>query len=432
MFCRCDADYFGKEPNSQTCPVCLGLPGALPNINREAIIKCLQIGLALGCKINQQSRFERKNYFYPDLPKGYQVSQLRWPLCVKGELMVADKTGLKQAIRINRVHQEEDTGKLTHQDGETLIDFNRSSVPLVEVVTEPDFVDPIQVRNYAKLLQQIFRDLGVSDADMEKGQLRLEANISVRKCEANASVRPVGQKELPPYRVELKNINSFRFMVAAVEYEIKRQIEAQERGEKLVQETRGWDENRQKTFIQRSKEEANDYRYFPEPDLPEMQISDELLKRVESSLPQLTFRRLDEYSQKYGLSAAVIASFTADSLKLSRFEESLVLAGEAITPTALANFWANLNETELSEMSATQGVMQIKQRVNDRVSDESELEKVALAVIAENPAGAVEAYQAGKESAIQVLIGMMMRNTGGKADAQKAKAILVKLLKAKN
>ncbi len=259
MFCRCSADYFGKEPNTHTCPVCLGLPGALPFINKAAIEDCMKIGLALNCTVSERSLFERKNYFYPDLAKGYQISQLVKPLCVQGEIEVEDSQGNTSKIRINRAHQEEDTGKLTHTGGETLIDFNRSGVPLVEIVTEPDFTDSSQIRDYAKKLQQIFRYLGVSNADMERGDMRLEADVSVR---------PVGQKELPKYRVELKNINSFRFMVAAVEYEIKRQIEALEKGERLHQETRGWDEDKKQTYLQRSKEEANDYRYFPEPDLP--------------------------------------------------------------------------------------------------------------------------------------------------------------------
>src|SRR3989344_9031364 len=225
MFCRCSADYFGKEPNTHTCPVCLGLPGALPYINEDALNKCMQIGLALGCKVSEKSLFERKNYFYPDLSKGYQISQYRWPLSTNGELIMDNG----QKIRINRVHQEEDKGKLTHIGGNTLIDFNRSGVPLVEIVTEPDFKQVEEIRDYAKKLQQLFRYLGVSNADMEKGDMRLEANISVRI---------VGQSALPAYRVELKNINSFRFMVAAVEYEIRRQIEALEKGEKLSQETR--------------------------------------------------------------------------------------------------------------------------------------------------------------------------------------------------
>ena len=260
MFCRCSADYFGKKPNTHTCPVCLGLPGALPYINEEAIKKCIQIGLALNCEVNPRSYFERKNYFYPDLAKGYQISQLVFPLNINGELEAEGEDGQVKKIRINRAHQEEDTGKLTHQGNETLIDFNRSGVPLVEIVTEPDFNHSSQVKDYAKKLQQIFRYLGVSNADMERGDMRLEANVSVRKLASHLSS---GNTELPDYRVELKNINSFRFMTAAIEYEIKRQTEALEKREKLTQETRGWNEDKKETYLQRSKEEAHDYRYFP-------------------------------------------------------------------------------------------------------------------------------------------------------------------------
>src|SRR3989338_869486 len=294
MFCRCSADYFGKKPNTHTCPVCLGIPGALPYINEEAIKKCMRIGLALNCSVNEQSYFERKNYFYPDLAKGYKISQLVKPLNINGQLEVEDESGVTSIIRINRVHQEEDTGKLTHVGSETLIDFNRSGVPLVEIVTEPDFHSSAQVKDYAKKLQQIFRYLGVSNADMERGDMRLEANVSVR---------PVGQKELPPYRVELKNINSFRFMQAAIEYEIKRQIWVLEKGEKLTQETRGWNETKKETYLQRSKEEAHDYRYFPEPDLPEFQISNFKfqINDIKGQMLELPEARIDRYQEEFNL-----------------------------------------------------------------------------------------------------------------------------------
>ncbi|MBI2334444.1 Asp-tRNA(Asn)/Glu-tRNA(Gln) amidotransferase subunit GatB, partial [Candidatus Daviesbacteria bacterium] len=249
----------------------------------------MMIGLALGCKINEKSLFERKNYFYPDLPKGYQISQYRWPLCVNGWIEV---TGRK--IRINRAHMEEDTGKLTHRGSETLIDFNRSGVPLVEIVTEPDFHSVEEVREYAKALQQLFRYLGVSNADMERGDMRLEANVSVRKISKS-------KLQIPNYRVELKNINSYRFMKAAVEYEIKRQIDELEAGKKLTQETRGWNEDKKCTYLQRSKEEAHDYRYFPEPDIPELRIEESRVKSLESSIPELPWDKLARLQKEYGL-----------------------------------------------------------------------------------------------------------------------------------
>src|SRR3989338_6634617 len=333
MFCRCSADYFGKEPNTHTCPVCLGLPGSLPIINEEAINKCAQIGLALNCQINNKSLFERKNYFYPDLPKGYQISQYRWPLCIKGEL----KLDSGKVIRVNIAHQEEDTAKLTHQGGESLIDFNRSSVPLVEVVTEPDFSSSEEVREYAQKLQQIFKHLGVSNADMERGDMRLEANVSVR---------PSGQKELPNYRVELKNINSFRFMVAAIEYEVKRQTEALEKGEKLTQETRGWDEDKKMTYLQRSKEEAHDYRYFPEPDLPALSVesSEYRVEEIKKEMPELPTEKEKRFLEKYGLTTQQ-ATILAGSVKLAEYFEKAVGVGKdkKITATQIANFIINKN-----------------------------------------------------------------------------------------
>ena len=419
MFCSCSADYFGKAPNAHTCPVCLGLPGALPKINEEAIKKCIQIGLALNCSIVENSLFERKNYFYPDLAKGYQTSQLRWPLCVEGWIEVKSDNGEKSRIRINRVHQEEDTGKLTHTGNETLIDYNRSSVPLTEIVTEPDFTDSSQIRDYAKKLQQIFRYLGVSNADMEKGDMRLEANISVR---------PEGQTELPPYRVELKNINSFRFMVAAVEYEIKRQIKALENGETLTQETRGWDEAKKQTFLQRSKEEANDYRYFPEPDLPKMKISLDFVAQIKSELPELPMKKIERYISEYEVSEKAAETIVGDQSLAILFDGAIKLGYEEnVNPKDVANYLANQKLDPL-KISPDEIIQAIKEKKSGKIEDESELTKIAEVVIKENEVSAI-AYKSGKENAIQALIGGMMRKTQGKADATKSKEVLQNLLK---
>ncbi|MBI2019908.1 Asp-tRNA(Asn)/Glu-tRNA(Gln) amidotransferase subunit GatB [Candidatus Daviesbacteria bacterium] len=401
MFCRCSADYFGKEPNTHTCPVCLGLPGALPYTNQQAIDDCIKIGLALNCKISEKSLFERKNYFYPDLPKGYQISQYRWPLTVNGWIEVEGREEIRR-IRINRAHQEEDTGKLTHHGGSTLIDFNRSGVPLVEIVTEPDFESVEEIRDYSKKLQQLFRYLGVSNADMERGDMRLEANVSVKR---------EGESELPKYRVELKNINSFRFMVAAVDYEIKRQIEALEIGERLSQETRGWDEDKKCTYLQRSKEEAHDYRYFPEPDLPPFFLDPKKIKEIKNSLPELPWNRAKRYQTKLGI----------------KKNDAQHGRKHKIIPQEIANYLIN-KKSDINTLLPTQIIEEILDKRVGVIENEEELEKMAKEAMTENPT-AVDDFVKGKQQAIQVLIGAVMRRTQGKADAKRAREILEKLLK---
>ncbi|MBU1032177.1 Asp-tRNA(Asn)/Glu-tRNA(Gln) amidotransferase subunit GatB [Patescibacteria group bacterium] len=417
MFCRCSADYFGKEPNTHTCPVCLGLPGALPYTNKQAIEDCIKIGLALNCEIAEKSLFERKNYFYPDLPKGYQISQYRWPLCTGGRLQV---TG-NRIIRINRVHQEEDTGKLTHEGNETLIDFNRSGVPLVEIVTEPDFHDVESVRDYAKKLQQLFRYLEVSNADMERGDMRLEANISVKRK---------GESGLPNYRIELKNINSFRFMVAAIDYEIKRQKAALEKGEKLSQETRGWNEDKKCTYIQRSKEEAHDYRYFPEPDLPEFRIqsSEFRIKEIKKNMPEMPWVKAERFIKDYGISENNSKILT-ETKELAEFFEIAVEHGKAheVSAKEIANYLIN-KKPDIASFLPTQVIEELKGKKVGVIEDSGELEKLAQQAIDENPKSAAD-YKAGKEAALQALIGGIMRLSSGKADAGKAKEILLELLK---
>lgn len=423
MFCACPADYFGKEPNTHVCPICLGLPGALPYINQEAINKCIQIGLALNCQIAEKSLFERKNYFYPDLPKGYQISQYRWPLCINGWIEVGDKEG-KKKIRINRVHQEEDTGKLSHPRGGTLIDFNRSGVPLVEVVTEPDFSDTEQVKDYAKKLQQVFRYLEVSSADMEKGDMRLEANVSVANLSSHISS---GKVKLPDYRVEIKNINSFRFIEDAIKYEISRQISVLESGGTLVQETRGWDENKKQTFTQRVKEEANDYRYFPEPDLSDIrcQISD--VRKVKEVFPELPWDKEKRFVTEYGIGkeAARILSATKE---LADFFESVVEHGRKhdVDAKQIANFIVN-QKINIEEVLPAQVIEQVLGKKVGVIASEAELEKIIKVSISENP-DMVKSYRKGKIGVIQALVGVVMRKTAGKADATKVREILEGLI----
>ena len=422
MFCRCSANYFGKEPNTHTCPVCLGLPGALPYINEQAIDDCIKIGLALNCKISEKSLFERKNYFYPDLPKGYQISQYRWPLCVNGWINVEGKDGKEIKININRAHQEEDTGKLTHKGGDTLIDFNRSGVPLVEIVSEPDFNDVEQIRDYAKKLQQLFRYLGVSNADMERGDMRLEANVSVRPQATGH--RP---QELPNYRVELKNINSFRFMVAAVEYEIKRQIAAIETGEKLTQETRGWDEDKKCTFLQRSKEEAHDYRYFPEPDLPELILDTKKIQQLQNTLPELPWDKSKRYEEKLKIKKSD-AKILVETKELADFFEEAVKYGKkhGIDPQVVANYVVN-QKPDIENILPTQVIEELKGKKIGVIGDIGELRELAQQAITENAKAAAD-FKAGKEAALQVLMGAVMKKTGGKADAGKTREILVGIL----
>ncbi len=416
MFCRCSADYFGKEPNTHTCPVCLGLPGALPYINKAAIESCIKIGLALNCSVAEVSRFERKNYFYPDLPKGYQISQYRWPLTVNGWIDVEDGQGQTARIRINRVHQEEDTAKLSHLGGVTVIDFNRSSVPLVEVVTEPDFTKVEQIKDYAQKLQQIFRYLGVSNADMEKGDMRLEANVSVR---------PEHVAGLPNYRVELKNINSFRFMMAAVEYEIKRQIKAHEAGEKLIQETRGWDENKKITFVQRVKEEANDYRYFPEPDLPELQIDKTWVEEIKTKLPELPSEKVKRF-ENWGVKRTD-AKILSEVRQMAELFELAVEYGKEhdVSSQAIANYIINEKWDVTSPEEIIKAILEKKSGI---IGDWDTLEKICAEVITENP-NVVGEYKKGKITVLEFFVGQVARKTQGKADSNKAREILEKLLK---
>ncbi|OGE19648.1 hypothetical protein A3J19_02025 [Candidatus Daviesbacteria bacterium RIFCSPLOWO2_02_FULL_41_8] len=422
MFCKCSADYFGKAPNTHTCPVCLGLPGALPFINKAAIEGCMKIGLALNCTVSEKSLFERKNYFYPDLAKGYQISQYRWPLCVGGWMDVKGLEG-KRRIRINRAHQEEDTGKLTHASGTTLIDFNRSGVPLVEIVTEPDFKNTTEVRDYAKKLQQLFRYLDVSNADMERGDMRLEANVSVRVKGEGES----GKEELPNYRVELKNINSFRFMVAAIEYEIKRQIKELEEGRTLKQETRGWDEDKKSTYLQRSKEDAHDYRYFPEPDLPELRIK-QLESRIKEEIPELPWDKAKRFAEEYGIKDAD-AQILTETRQLAEYFEAAVVHGKkhGVEAKAVANYIVNA-KPDIDNFLPTQIIEEIKGKKVGVIEDEKELEKLASEAIEENP-GLVETYKRGKVTVIQAIIGSVMRKTGGKVNPNKIREILEERLR---
>ncbi|MGH2511500.1 MAG: Asp-tRNA(Asn)/Glu-tRNA(Gln) amidotransferase subunit GatB, partial [Candidatus Limnocylindrales bacterium] len=331
MFCSCSTDYDGAPPNSHTCPVCLGLPGALPTINRAAVEGVLATGVAIGATTPPATRWDRKNYFYPDLPKGYQISQYDLPLAAHGRLAIETSAG-PFVVGIQRAHLEEDTAKLIHSvdaNGRrvSLVDFNRSGAPLMEIVTEPTLHTAEQARRYAEELQLVLRTIGVSDADMDRGQMRVEANVSLRP----RGTEPFGT------RVEVKNMNSFRSVERAIEFEIERQAAALDAGEILTQDTRGWDDNRGETYVMRSKEDSHDYRYFPEPDLPPLRVAPAWLAAIRASLPELPVARRARYVEAHGLSAYDAGVIVADPVLAVAFE-ALRAAGPALPAKAIANF----------------------------------------------------------------------------------------------
>jgi len=434
MFCACSADYFGQEPNTHTCPVCLGLPGALPVPNKLAIEWCIKIALALNCEINEFSKFDRKNYFYPDLAKGYQISQYDLPFGHDGFIELSN--GIR--IRIRRVHMEEDTGKLTHQDGVSLIDFNRSGLPLVEIVTEPDFHNADDVKEYLQKLQQIVRYLDVSNADMDKGDMRLEPNISLA---LTTSLRGVKDDEaipfelLPNYKVEVKNINSFKFVEKTINYEVIRQEELLEKGERPAQETRGWDDTKQKTFSQRSKEDAQEYRYFPEPDIPPIVTTKETIEGYKKSLPELPDAKLKRFEKEYQLSPYDAEILTRERELANYFEKTITsLRGgttkqspvESISPKQIANTIIN-KKIDITATSPEELMKQILASSQTVQVDEKELERVISEVIKENEKP-VQDYKNGKEPVIMFLVGQVMRKVGKKIDAQMLKEKLQKML----
>lgn len=411
MFCGCPAEHFAKEPNTQTCPVCLGLPGALPYANLEAINSCVKFGLALGCSISTFSKFDRKHYFYPDLPKSYQISQYDLPFC---------KNGIFNGIRIRRIHMEEDTGKLIHAtvDGQrvSLVDFNRSGVPLVEMVTEPDFSDTSKISEFLREIQLIVRYLGISTADMEKGSMRLEANISLKEENAQG---------LPDYKVELKNINSFKFLEKAINAEIKRQTVALEKGEKIKQETRGYDEEKDRTFSQRSKEEAMDYRYFPEPDLPPVRLAPKDIKILRDLIPELPEAKREKFL-KLGLPENYIEVLVSDKSRAEYFETAIELAQKHnISPKEIAGVMINQNlDSKHPEPAGLIKKLVEMQSVN--YSSQNEVASAVGRVVLANEK-AVTDYKNGKTQVIGFLIGQVQKELKGKGNTK----VVQELLKAK-
>ena len=471
MFCSCANNPDEIKPNKNICPVCLGHPGTLPVANKKAVEYVIKTGLALDCKIAEFSKFDRKNYFYPDLPKGYQISQYDQPLCEKGSLLI---NGRK--IGITRIHLEEDTGKLLHPKGadHSLVDLNRAGTPLMELVTEPEITSSAEAKEFCKQFQLIVKCIGVSDADMEKGQMR---------CEVNISLKPIGQKEFGT-KVEIKNLNSFRAVERSIEYEIKRQAEVLDEGGKIDQETRGWNADKQETYSQRKKEEAHDYRYFPEPDLPPLDLTKAAgmfdVQKIKESIPELPLLKKYRFINQYKLTEENAKIFSEDKELANYFEEIISelshwieakgIDGDKldkltkltanyiltelqrllyvnnglvfeckITAENFAEFITLINEGKISssgaqemlgEMFATGGDPSniLDEKGLAQVSDEGEIEKIIEQVIENNPES-VKDYISGKEVALKFLVGQTMKESKGKANPQVAGEILKKKLK---
>ena len=471
MFCSCKNDPDEKKPNYNVCPICMGHPGTLPVANEEAIKKVIKTGLALNCKISENSKFDRKNYFYPDLPKGYQISQYDMPLCEKGFLEIGGNpsTGSGQKrIGITRIHLEEDTGKLAHPDGEdySLVDYNRAGIPLMELVTEPDITSGKEAKLFAEELQMIFRYLGVSDADMEKGQMRVEVNISISKD------KKFGTK------VEIKNLNSFRVVQKAVDFEIKRQEELLKKGEKIVQETRGWHDKKEITFSQREKEDSHDYRYFPEPDLPPMHFKEEYIINIKNTMPELPEQKRERFKKEFGLEENQIEVFVKNK-DLSEYFEKVISEFEEWTPeeekgeshkkasklvanylisdvqgllqgkefvetefkiTAenFAEFIKMIYKNEISSKVAKMVLLDmfntgsdpsqfVKENNLGQMTDDSELEKIVKDIVKKN-SKPVEDYKSGKQNVLQFLTGQVIKESRGTANPDKVRELLKKIL----
>ncbi len=466
MFCACSADYAAAPPNTHVCPVCMALPGSLPVINRAAVEKTILAGLALNCTIAGQAVFARKNYHYADLPKGYQISQYELPFCRDGWIEVEVAETVKR-IGITRAHLEEDTGKLTHvaggaggarlsegRGGATLVDLNRAGVPLLEIVTEPDLRSPDEAAAYLVKLQQILRYLGVSTADMEKGAMR---------CEANISVRPVGQAQFGT-KVEVKNLNSFRSVKLALEYETARQVAALERGERIVQVTMGWDEEAGRTVVQRTKESSDDYRYFPEPDLPPLVVDRAWVDEIRGRLVELPDAKIARYVTDLGLDLRDARVLAADRRVAAYFETALAVAGDAkavanwltgelfrlmnaagigieavkVTPAALAELLGLVAAGQINQNSAKKalGAMfetgqpagrVVRELGLAQVSDADALAAVVSAALARYPAE-VARCRGGEEKVFNWLLGQVMRETRGKGNPAVVRELLEKAL----
>lgn len=455
IFCGCSTS-FGSDANTQTCPVCLGLPGVLPVLNEDVLKKSITAGLALNCEISRYSKFDRKNYFYPDLPKAYQISQFDKPICIGGHVNIITNDKEKK-IRLNRIHMEEDAGKNIHSDdianAKSFVDYNRTGVPLMEIVTEPDLSSSDEVYEYLTNLKQILRYVEVSDCNMEEGSLR---------CDVNISLKPKGQKELGE-KVEIKNMNSFKAVKVAIEHEISRQSDLLEDGEIIVQETRLWNPDKQKTYSMRTKEDAHDYRYFPDPDLPPIILEEEYIENIKSTLPELPVDRKLRFLKNLGLSDYDAGVLTASKDLADYFEKTIEcgidakkaanwiineLLAKISDADEISNFPVSSNSLsgllKLIDSATISG--KIAKKVFDemiasgkeadkiveeqglkQVTDTGEIEKVINEVITSNPKP-VEDFKSGNEKAIGFLVGQAMQLSKGKANPQIVNEILRKKL----
>ena len=456
IFCSCPTT-FGASPNTQTCPICMAMPGTLPVLNEKVVEYAVKAGLATNCEISRNSKNDRKNYFYPDLPKAYQISQFDKPLCEHGYVEIEDNEGNKKKIRLTRIHIEEDAGKLNHDEfgGGSLVDLNRAGVPLIEIVSEPDLRTTEEVEQYLKKLKSILEYIEVSDCKMQEGSFRADVNVSVRKK---------GDTKLGT-RTEMKNMNSFRSITRAIEYEVDRQIDILEEGRKVEQETLRWDDVSGKTFSMRDKEDAQDYRYFPDPDLVAIKLSEEYINQIKENLPELPESRKERYLDQYKLSQKDARIITSSKYLSNLFEEAIA---ECNNPKA-ANNWIisdisrilNEKEIEPSQIPFTgeqlgelivlieKGVISssigkkvleelfkepkspeqiVKEKGWVQISDEGEIKKVVQKILENNPQSVAD-YKAGKEKALGFLVGQAMKETKGKANPKILNELFLEELK---
>ena len=456
IFCSCPTE-FGGEPNTHTCPVCMAMPGALPVLNEKVVEYAVKAGLATNCEIARNSKNDRKNYFYPDLPKSYQISQFDMPLCEKGYVEIEDENGEKKKIGITRIHIEEDAGKLNHNEfgGGSLVDLNRAGVPLIETVSEPDIRSSKEAENYLRKLKSIFEYIEVSDCKMQEGSFRADVNVSVRKK---------GASEFGT-RTEMKNMSSFRSIVRAIEYEADRQIDVIEEGGKIEQETLRWDDVSGKTFSMRDKEDAQDYRYFPDPDLVAIKLSDEYIENIKNNLPELPESRKARYMGELGLSEKDSNLLTASKHLSNMFEEAAKICGnhKLVANWLLSDISRILNEKEIeadqipftaeelakmitliekgtiSSAIAKKVVEELFENPKDpeeiikekgwiQISDEGAIKEVVQKILQANPQSVAD-FKAGKDKAVGFLVGQAMKETKGKANPQMLNKMFIEELK---